>query len=946
YHCATHYLGIGIKLLDGNAWVSRHELAYRLHFEQAQCAYLSSHFEEALLQFRALRVHAKTALAQAEVVRGEIDVHTLAWELREAVDCAIDGLRILGMEIDAHPEDAQVKLEYNLIWKHLGNRSIGQLADLAPMADAQKEAVLLVLAALQPASFFTDRNLYLFCCCRMVNVSIQHGNSRVSVIAYGALGVSMGPAFGQYREGFEFGQLITRLVERPELLAHKAEIHFMVGGMINPWLRPLSSCLDWLERGFKVAGDVGDLIFACYCGVQTVLQKFVRGDALDTVDAESERFLEFTRKARSSASSQMILGLQRLILAIRGMSTRVATFESADFSEHSYETDLAGSGPSIVSCGYYIVKLQARFLFGEFEEALIAGSIARSLLWSLLGTIPEFQYHYFDALALAAQVRKGGPEPSLALLQMHHAKLGEWAGNCPETFFHAYALVSAELARIRGDDPKAADFYEQAIRSAHENGFVPNEGIAYELAFRFYMERGFEVSAKAYLHEARGCYARWGAEGKVRQLEALHPWLLDPMSPERGTVATGHEQLDLMTVVKASQAISSEIDLSHLLDILLRIVQENAGAQKVALLLADDFKIAATLECGQSRPAAPAPASSTVPLSIIHYVIRTHEKVLLKEATSDARFARDQYIVEEKPKSVLCLPILNQSALVGLLYLENNLVPGAFTSHRLAVLELLASQAAISLRNAVLYSELQQENHVRKQAEEEVHQLNAELEERVDQRTMQLRRSLEKEELLRKEVHHRVKNNLQVISSLLYLQSLDSRDPGTQEVLRESQSRTRTIALIHEKLYQSSDVKQIDFDVYTRQLAASLIDSYQPKRGSVRLNIRAEGVLLSPDVAVPCGLIINELVSNALKYAFPEQTGGEIEIDFHPAQDGFFKLRVRDTGRGLPAGFDLGKTSTLGVRLVRDLTLQLNGTVEFKSENGTVVNITFPDSAP
>jgi C4-dicarboxylate-specific signal transduction histidine kinase len=298
-------------------------------------------------------------------------------------------------------------------------------------------------------------------------------------------------------------------------------------------------------------------------------------------------------------------------------------------------------------------------------------------------------------------------------------------------------LVAAEIARIEGRELDAESLYEKAIQSARQHGFLQNEAIAHEVAARFYSARGFETIAHAYLRNARYCYLRWGALGKVRQIDRSHP----PPYEERTsfssitTIGTPVVQLDVGTVVKASQAVSSEIVLDKLVEALMRIAVEHAGAERGVLIAirSNELQIEAEARTGRGtvevalRHAAITP--DDLPESVLHYVIRTRESVVLHDASVANLFSRDEYLGRRRIRSILCLPIVKQAKLVGILYLENNLTADAFTSERIAVLELLASQAAISLEHAQLYADLQQENIERRRAEDELRRSEASLRE-------------------------------------------------------------------------------------------------------------------------------------------------------------------------------------------------------------------------
>src|SRR5229473_2073329 len=297
----------------------------------------------------------------------------------------------------------------------------------------------------------------------------------------------------------------------------------------------------------------------------------------------------------------------------------------------------------------------------------------------------------------------------------HREQLREWADNYPPTFGDKHALGSAEIARLEGRDTDAMRLYEQAIRSARDHGFVQNEGIAHEVTARFYAARGIETTAHLHLRSARDCYLRWGADGKVRQLDRLYPRLAAPEGHRpTATIGSPVPQLDVASVVKASQAVSSEIVLPKLIERLLTIALENAGADRGLLILPaeDDHLIQAEAQAAGDQVEVVlcqnAITAITCPESLVRYVIRTHESVILDDASRPNLFSEDEYLRGRQSKSILCLPLIKQGRLTGLLYLENTLTSHAFTPDRIAVLELLAAQAAISLENTRLYSDLEE----------------------------------------------------------------------------------------------------------------------------------------------------------------------------------------------------------------------------------------------
>lgn len=719
YKSALRYYKAGIALLGSNPWQEQAELAYPLHFGQAQCEYLLGRSDKALTHFDELLTQARTDQQKAEIYRINVEIYTLKTELSKAIDRGIEGLQLLGIEITPHPSREQVLAEYEEVWRNLGNREIEDLANLPLMEDAKMQAAMGILEALFTAALCTDENLFLSWASHMVNISIRNGNCDASVTGYAYLGLALGSLFSRYREGYLFGKLGHDLVEKQKLLAYRAKANFIFGDCINYWHRHLRNNMKDLEIAFQNAVEVADIPTACYCCNHIVINLLVLGEPLDSVHLEAERRLEFTQKANLDASIQAITAIDRVVQNMRGLTAHFSSFSNTHFNEKEYEQQMDTYSQPLVTCWYYIMKLQARFMSGDFEIAIAAAHKASPLLWSIMGHTQESEYWYYHPLSLTAIYHQLPPEQqgeALQTLKAHQNKLHEWAENCPQNFLNKYALVSAEIARITGMPlEETMSLYEQSIRSARENGFIQNEGIANELAAKFYQKQGFITIARAYLMNARNCYQRWGADGKVKQLEKRHPWLRTGHIPETiATITAPIEQLDMLTVVKAQQAISSEIIIDQLVETLLRIVLENAGAQKACLFMEPGGEVfvvshteneSANLEFYRTSHAL----ATGISHAVLNYVKHTRETVILADASKDTgEFASDEYLQQTKPKSILCMPVVRQAKLSGILYLENNLVANAFTPDLRTVLEMLASQAAISLETAELYSDLQQ----------------------------------------------------------------------------------------------------------------------------------------------------------------------------------------------------------------------------------------------
>jgi PAS domain S-box-containing protein len=719
YVSACAYLGSGMTLLGSEGWTGRYELALDLCLERAECEYLGGNFDAAEPLISELLARAASKIDRAAAYRLKIDLHVMKSESPKAVESALECLRLFGIEMSPHPAREQVEVEYEKIWSSLGKRSIESLIDLPLMTDPEMKAAMQVLSVLFAPALTTDISLTYLHVCHMVNVTLKYGTTGASTPAYAFFGIILRTGFNRYADSYRFGRLACDLVEKHNLLAYKAKTYISME-MIALWTQPLQAAIDYNETAFRAAVETGDLHVAGYSRSHTVTDLLLRGDHLDDVWQESERGLDFARRAKFHDVVDAIVSQQRFIENMRGRTAHFSTFSGAAFDEDRFEAQLTEDRTATTVSRYWmywIIKIQARFLSGDYATALVAARKAKALIWVAYSHIRLFDYYYYTALAITAAYRTLPPDEQVEwreILAEHLNQLREWAESCPATFRDKHALVAAETARLDGRELDAERLYEEAIRSARTNGFVQNEALAYELAARFYATRGFDEFARLYLRHARERYLRWGALGKVRQLEEWHPHLGEhaPAPGLTSTIGAQVEHLDLATVIKVSQALSSEMVLEKLIDTLMRTAIEHAGAVRGLLILAigDEQRIAAEATTSGETVIVHVlddrVSPVVLPESVLQCVVRTQESVILDDASAQNLFSADPYFHGHRARSVHCLPLSNRGTLVGVLYLENNLASRVFAPARTAVLKLLASQAAISLENSRLYRDL------------------------------------------------------------------------------------------------------------------------------------------------------------------------------------------------------------------------------------------------
>ncbi|WP_437294541.1 AAA family ATPase [Sorangium sp. So ce426] len=728
FHGAAALFSAGMALLAADRWETQYELTYNLTFERAYAAYVTGSFEEAEPLFEELMSRARTELEKAAVVELAVGFHVTRRQSARALELGLRCLRALGIDLPVHPTDAQVEEETERVWQMLGDRAIEDLIRLPPMTDPEINVAMGVLRGVALAAYFVDANLMYLVAVQSIELSLRHGNAESSAHAYSSFAVEIGRRYWRYEDAFRFGELACGLTDGSSLLT-KSFVFTIFGNHLSFWRRHYREASSYSRVGFNAAIESGDLHLACSNCQFSPVFPLACGEPLGDVLHEVEDRLGFVRRARHAFSHDILLGIHCLIQTLRGRPVRLSMLDGSALDQAGFEARLDPKDLEGAHCFYYILKAQALFVLGYPREAVAATTAASAgQAWRFGGGPLLVEFVFYRTLALAACCDES-PSPPRELpdgLLAGERQLGVWADNCPANFLHKHALVRGEIARLLGHDVEASRLYEQAISSAREHGFVQHEAIACELAAGFSRARGLPIAADAYLQMARAGYFRWGAHAKVEQLDQRYPHLVErkPIAPTV-TFALRAEQFDVLSVVKASQSISGELKLPRLLETLLRVVVEHAGADDghVLLVRGERLSTAAAIEAsgGTARSLDLGEASTAaLPRSILNYVRRSRERVLLDDATAPHPFLEDEYFTRRRPRSLLCLPIARQTRLLGVLYLENSLVTGAFTPGRLNVLELLASQTAISLENAMLYSDLEEENSERRRAEEEL----------------------------------------------------------------------------------------------------------------------------------------------------------------------------------------------------------------------------------
>jgi predicted ATPase/GAF domain-containing protein/tRNA A-37 threonylcarbamoyl transferase component Bud32 len=750
YQLAFNYLLFGLGLLEENTWQQQYDLTLELYVESAEAAYLNGEFDEMERLIQIVLQQVRTVLDKVKVYEVKLQALYSQSQFLQALETGFQVLHLLEILFPEQPGQTEVGLGLQEVQAGLGKRPIDDLIDLPRMTNPDKLAAMRILNKLLSAAFITTSEHYSLFVCKQVNLSLQYGNAAESTFAYANYGFLL-CIRGDIDGGYKFGKVALRLLERFDAKELKAKTH-LLHSFIKSWNEPLKKVLPLLLEGYQSGIETGDLEFATsnlsgYCQVAYFIGKELVG---------LERELALYCHAIAQFKQEAVLHWTEVYW--QGVLNLMDRAENPCFLVgEAYEEEkmlplhLQTNNKSAI-LHFYIHKVALCYLFEEFQQAFENAILLQEYAPTAGMTFTAAPVYFYSSLAQLAvfpETPKPEQECILEKVAANQEKMETWAKYAPMNYLHKFYLVEAERARVLGNYGDAREYYDQAITLAQENEYLNEEALAYELAGRFYLARNQNHFARYYLHEAHYAYRRWGAKAKVKDLEKRYPQFLalkssgteNTFSTTLTTASGSGEALDLTSVLKASQTIFGEIVLEKLLSKLMRIVIENAGAQKGFLILEKEgswvIEAEGTVDSDQVTTLQSIPVDAVNPdrqipflsTAIINFVTRTQENVILNDASYEGQFTCDPYILVTQPKSILCTPLLHQGTLIGLLYLENNITIGAFTPERVETLRILAAQAAISLENAHLYEQLKDYNRT--------------LEQKVEERTKELSQTLE-----------------------------------------------------------------------------------------------------------------------------------------------------------------------------------------------------------
>jgi len=956
YDMAREYLEAGLSLLVPGSWGTDYALTLALHEEAASASWLSRRFSRQDELVDAVLSHAHTVLDRVRVLEIRIQTAIAQERMAYALETGLHVLKELGVEFpeSPHPEALQRGIEE--VRAVVGDGSPEQLLSLPEMKDARLLAAVRLMTLLAPPAYQTRPTLLPLLVFRTVMLTMRHGVAPIAASTFAMFGLILCGVFDELDAGYQAGQLALTILERFNAREHRAKTLYVVNAKTIHWKHHVRETLRPLLDAYASGLETGDLEFMGWAADFYCHHSFFLGRPLGALAGEMDEYRQVLEHHHRAVTLRQYAVYQQAVLNLLGEGETPWRLVGRAWNEDEQLPRYLADGDGTASCIAYVNKLMLAYLFGQYRLAVESADAAEPLLPTVAAQLLVPRYFLFDSLARLAVLpglEEAQRSAALERISANQQRMERWSRSAPMNFLHAYHLVEAERCRVRGARAEALEHYDRAIALAREHDQPNDEALAHELAARFFLEWGLGHRARPHLHDAYDACSRWGAQTLLRHLSARYAEQGLPAHPAgshapraSGETRTDLALLDLQSVLGASRVFFSEMHLDRLLERVVVILCENAGAQRCVLLREEQQHLSLVMEHTASTGETRRYASGTpvgaehVPASIVRLCIRTQQPLLVQDLSRDEFLGEDPYVHRQAPRSVLSLPIFHQGRLLLVVYLENNLAPGVFTSRHLQILTLLASQLALSLENAALYGSLEQRVQERTRELESAHKQLVDMAHRAGMAEIasgvlhnignSLNSLVVTTESLTHDVRHLPVDQLKKSARLLAgeearaaeLSERDSRTRLLPEYLDKLGDRLRRDAglMLEDLRSMKTNLEQIGATIQAQQayahgprlvepvvVAALVEDALRMQQSS----LSHHQVLIERDMArLPAvslerhkvlHILVN-LISNA-KQALLEagREDKRLRIEARPSGPGHFQLVVRDNGVGILA---------------------------------------------
>ncbi len=972
YERALEYFQFALRLLEKDCWKKSYHSTLELFIEAAQAAYACTLYDLMETLAKQAIENSKDVLDQARAYEVMIEAYTMKNDLRKAVDTASYALRFLGVRLPRNPNILHVILSYLKTRYLLRGKTFEDIIQLGPLKEPRKLMAVKILNSVGVAAHSWSFRMIALITFVSTNLCIKYGNTQESLVVYSAYGYILYGMMGKAEEGYKFGKLAMEFLKKFPQHRFESKVTLLFNMIIRHGMEPLKKTLIDFPSSYLSGFASGDLLSAGSNILQYFQYSYYSGRELPQIIKEAEQHWNALLKTGHTSAINVVRGTMQTILNLKGDSADPCRLAGTYYDRDRMIMSVKGANDRTNMFNLYLNEMVLLFYFGRQEEALENISLSEEYQDGACGTFSIPLMKFYKALILMANYRampRRRRKWAKTVVNQSIRDLQKLVKRSPENISNKLYLLLAEKERLIGNSVVAEGYYSKSVELAVMNGFLQEEALAKELAAAFYMEEGRNGRAKKCLVDACETYSRWGAHAKVRHLIRKYPDMLleyrlqqdNPFLARKDadSVKGVSDSLDLLSIIKSSQAISNAIIPEDLLKLLMSILLENAGAERAVLMVKKQGKLFVTAEgtLEDTRVDVHQRVSvencSSVPVKLVNYVERTGEMIVLQQDGNSELFEGNELWEAWLPKSALCMPMKANGELIGILYLENNLITGAFTADRLQVLQLLSSQIAISLEKAYLYRDME------KIIEERTSELN--------NKNFELTRINEQLELANQaksqfvaNISHEIRTPLHGIMGMSALLQKSIKGEAEQEYVGLIQSSAESLLEIINDILDVSkiDANKLELEEKSFSMTKLLNDVCIPLTHAAkekRIKLRLELQKDMPDCFIGDSLRIRQIVNNLLSNAVKFTDQGEVGIKTRKLSMNGSRAEVEfivwDTGIGISAekldsifeSFSQADSSIsrryggtgLGLTITKKLVERMGGSIKVDSTEGT-----------
>lgn len=959
YDRSLGYLSKGIVILGDDGWNSNYEITLELYTEAAEMAYMGAQYTLLDQYGNAVLERGKTLLDQAKIYEIKIESLTVQNRLEDAIETARQVLELFGIRISRRPSRPDIMLMYYRTRLALTGRTLDDLKKMPEMKDPKYLAMMRIITSAGIAAYSYSAPVMVMLTLNVVLISLRHGIAPLTPVSYAGYGHFLCAYLKKRALGYKFGKLAIELQAGIKSKAFECKTNLLFEILLRHQREHIGNTLNGFPYNHRQGLSTGDLTSAGHVMMQHFVYLYLAGRELASIRKDMEQYRDDLFRTDNQTSINVCMMYLQGIANLQGTSGEPWKLAGRYFNEEEALPHYQAANDRSIIFNSYFNKMIIAYLFGQYDEALENLKTVEEYLDGAIGTFCIPVYNFYSVLirlellaGFSARDRIVHKKRLLACLREVKSFYRDAPGNNTNKYF----LILAEQARAAENHSRAWEYYDKSIKAAGENGFLPEEALANELAAKYFHSTGKISISENYARNAAYCYAKWGCALKAKQLNQKYGIL---MPEQTAAEYSAPLLLDVNTIVQASQAISEEIVLEGLLKKMMRIVLQNAGANKVLFIMdrGGDLFIEASgsADGGQVQVLKGVNVKEQAEVSekLLNYVVNSRESVLLNSEYEIERFINEQSINHKRARSLLCLPVESKRSLIGLLYLENDMLDGAFTEQHLLVLKVLSSQLAISLENARLYQGMER---IVEERTEELRRKNYELE----SANIQLANANQAKNEFLANVSHEMRTPLHGVIGMAGLLQKNGLDYEQEENVNSIILSARSLLGIINEILDFSKIEANMLELDERnfninQLVREILPPFTIKaeEKGIRLisTLRQESVKDLRGDPLRIKQIIANLLSNAIKFT----TKGQVELVLSAVKDSMIgaiilEITVKDSGIGIPpdkldyifqdfAQVDSSTTrkfggTGLGLSITKKLVEMMGGTITVDSTLG------------